>query len=404
MSEDTDQVAEGQEAVALFAGDEDWQEAQPTVAPSAAEAATDEAPIAKAGGVRPPEDGLEAPEVLPSLSERGIILQAQGLYHIYESKARDGNVVALRGLHVTIHEAEAVAVVGPSGSGKSTLLKSLGGLMIPTAGMVSLSGEPLHRLSGKRLVDVRRSTVSFIFQEGNLLPHMSALDNVRQPLRHQALPAKETRQRATELLTRLGMEERMHALPEKLSGGEAQRVAIARALITRPRLILADEPTGALDPITSRDVLGLFAELHHDEDVAFLIVTHSEEVASFADRILELRDGRFIAQHGTDVHFDSLGGSRELLIDEVGMLALPPDLLTELGGPGRWSVTHQEAGRFHLESIDHPPGAEAADRLFTGDLSTAYVQVCPACQHDYGDELNAKDCPSCGSSRPRATA
>lgn len=346
---------------------------------------------------------LEMPERLASMSDRDIILEAEGLYHVYESKARDGNVVALRGLHVVIHEGEAVAVVGPSGSGKSTLLKALGGLMTPSAGMVSLGGEPLHRLTGKRLVDVRRETVSFIFQEGNLLPHLSALDNVRQPLRHQNLPPAETKARAVELLQRLGMESRMHALPDKLSGGEAQRVAIARALITKPRLILADEPTGALDPITSRSVLDLFAELHDKEDVAFLVVTHSEEVSSFADRILELRDGRFVAQHGTDVHFDDLSGTRELLVDDVGMMALPPDLLASLGGPGRFAIETAAYGSLALRGIDHPPEGAPAATASLG-AKAPYVTTCPACQHDYADDTDAIQCPSCGSSRPRQSA
>ena len=191
------------------------------------------------------------------MSERNEILKADGLYHVYDSKAEDGNVVALRGLHVTVFEGEAVAVVGPSGSGKSTLLKCLGGLMKPSAGGVELAGNRMTRLTGNQLVKLRQETVSFIFQDSNLLPHMNALDNVAQPLRHQGVLPGVARSKAQGLLDRLGMGERSGGMPEELSGGEQQRVAIARALITEPKLILADEPTGALDPITSREVLEL---------------------------------------------------------------------------------------------------------------------------------------------------
>ena len=185
------------------------------------------------------------------------ILKADGVYHVYESKAEDGNVVALRGLHIDMKEGEAIAVVGPSGSGKSTLMKCLGGLMKASAGSVSLAGNNMTRLTGPELVELRQKTVAFIFQEGNLLPQMNARDNVAQPLRHQGVASRKALKLADKMLDRLGMLHRAHALPMMLSGGEQQRVAIARALITNPRLILADEPTGALDPVTGREVLAL---------------------------------------------------------------------------------------------------------------------------------------------------
>ena len=139
------------------------------------------------------------------MEERAEILKSDGLYHVYESGAEDGNVVALRGLHVTVYEGEAVAVIGPSGSGKSTLLKCLGGLMKPSAGGVELAGSRMTRLTGKELVDLRQKTVSFIFQDSNLLSHLNALDNVAQPLRHQGVLPREARAKAQELLDRLGM-------------------------------------------------------------------------------------------------------------------------------------------------------------------------------------------------------
>ncbi len=316
------------------------------------------------------------------------ILEASSLYHVYESKAEDGNVVALRGIHIDIKAGEAIAVVGPSGSGKSTLMKCLGGLMKPSSGSVVMAGKNMTRLSGKELVHLRQKTVSFIFQEGNLLPDMNARDNVAQPLRHQGMSSRKALKLADEMLDRLGILPRAKALPAKLSGGEQQRVAIARALITNPRLILADEPTGALDPITSREVLALFKELHQKDGVSFLIVTHSKEVASFADRSLELRDGRFVAEHGVGVDVEDLSRDRELIIDETGTVTLPPDILLRIGGPGKYMVGDIDNGHLSLT------GEKIAA---IGQLELA--KVCPACKYDYGDS-DEQLCPECGSSRP----
>ncbi len=320
------------------------------------------------------------------------ILESNALYHVYSSKAEDGNVVALRGLHVKVNAGEAVAVVGPSGSGKSTLLKCLGGLMKPSAGNVSLTGRNMTRLTGQELVELRQKTVSFIFQEGNLLPHLSAVDNVAQPLRHQHVRPKVAKRKAMELLEELGMGHRAKGLPATLSGGEQQRVAIARALITNPRLILADEPTGALDPITSREVLALFKELHEKKGVAFLIVTHSAEVADFCDRSLELRDGRFVAQHGADFEVDDLAGTRELLVDDIGTVAFPPDILIQMGGSGRYEVEDVGDGRLVLVAAEDAPSLLSKDGLKP-------AENCPACNHSYADD-DTQRCPDCGSSRP----
>jgi len=324
---------------------------------------------------------------------RAEILKADGLYHVYDSKAEDGNVVALRGLHVSVYEGEAVAVVGPSGSGKSTLLKCLGGLMKPSAGGVELAGNRMTRLTGTELVKLRQNTVSFIFQDANLLSHMNALDNVAQPLLHQYVLPNVARAKAQALLDRLGMGERSRGMPEELSGGEQQRVAIARALITNPKLILADEPTGALDPITSREVLEIFDTLHREEDVAFFLVTHNREVAAFCERSLELRDGRFVAQHGTDVDIADLSGSRELIIDDTGTVTLPPDVLTKIGGPGRFELPDIERDSLNLERVD-------VERLqVEGKANLILAENCPACFHVYGDSEEQR-CPDCGSSRP----
>ena len=326
-----------------------------------------------------------------------VILKADSLYHIYESNAEDGNVVALRGLSVSIREGEAVAVVGPSGSGKSTLLKCLGALMKPSAGSVELAGRRVTRLTGPELVSLRQQTVSFIFQDSNLLPHLNALNNVAQPLLHQGELARPSRKKAQDLRDRLGVGDRALGMPEQLSGGEQQRVAIARALITNPKLILADEPTGALDPITSREVLALFKQLHKEDGVAFLLVTHSKEVAAFCERSLELREGRFIAQHGGDVDIADLTDSRELIVDDSGTVTLPPDVLLEIGGPGRFELPEVSRDLLHLERVED-------DRIYLDGAGTMKLSsTCPACFHQYGDS-DEQLCPECGSSRPMIQA
>ena len=331
------------------------------------------------------------------MDESLVILEAKNMYHIYESLSLEGNVVALRGLNVRIKQGEAVAVIGPSGSGKSTLLKCLGGLMKPSSGSVSLGGREMIRMTGNDLVKLRQETVSFIFQDPNLLPGLNALDNVAQPLRHQGIMPGPARAKAMELLERLLMADRWMGMPEQLSGGEQQRVAIARALITNPKLILADEPTGALDPIISREVLELFEKLHKEENVAFLLVTHNRDVAYFCERSLELRDGRFVAQHGTDFDLSDLSETRELIIDETGTITLPPDLLLKLGGPGRFDVPDVDRDALKLERVE--------DEKIEVSPKTKRVlsPTCPACSHDYSESMEQL-CPECGSSRPMVQA
>ena len=326
-----------------------------------------------------------------------MILQAKSLYHVYESMSLEGNVVALRGLNVEIKKGEAVSVIGPSGSGKSTLLKALGGLLKPSSGSVSLDGKQMIRLTGPELVELRQKTVSFIFQDANLLPELNALDNVAQPLRHQGVMPRPAREKARVLLEKLGIGDRWMGKVEELSGGEQQRVAIARALITEPKLILADEPTGALDPITSREVLGIFERLHKEEEVAFLLVTHSEDVAYFCERSLELREGRFVAQHGIDMDLEDLSGSRELIVDETGTVTLPPDLLLKIGGPGRFDIPDVERDSLKLERVED----ERVDLIASG--KRVLSPSCPACFHEYG-ESEEQLCPECGSSRPMVQA
>ena len=204
------------------------------------------------------------------------------------------NVVpALRGVTLDIDAGEFVAVMGPSGSGKSTFMNLLGCLDHPTAGRYSLDGQEVSALSGDELAAVRSRKLGFVFQHFNLLARTTALDNVALPLLYGNVPAAERLKRATRRLTQIGLAERMDHHPAQLSGGQQQRVAIARALVNDPQLVLADEPTGALDSRTSVEIMALLQELNR-EGITIVLVTHEHDIADFAGRIISFRDGKVI--------------------------------------------------------------------------------------------------------------
>jgi putative ABC transport system ATP-binding protein len=203
----------------------------------------------------------------------------------------DVTVNALRGVDLVIHKGEFVAVMGASGSGKSTLMNILGGLDYPTTGEYRLDGEPISRLDSDGLARTRNRTLGFVFQSFNLLSRTSALENVELPLLYADVPARERHQQAMESLTRVGLADRVHHHPNQMSGGQQQRVAIARALVTRPKVILADEPTGNLDSETSIEVMTLFQELWRT-GITILLVTHEPDVAGFAGRVVFMKDGK----------------------------------------------------------------------------------------------------------------
>jgi putative ABC transport system ATP-binding protein len=216
------------------------------------------------------------------------IIETRGLTKVYGS---NGNAVhALRGIDLTVGRGEFVALIGPSGSGKSTLMAILGCLDVPTGGTYALDGGQVEGLAGSDLAAIRNEKIGFVFQQYNLLPKATILRNVELPMLYASVPRKERRERALQLLEKVGIPDKAGALPGQLSGGQRQRVAIARALANRPALLLADEPTGALDTRTGEEVLGLFHELHaHGNTV--LLVTHDPGIAARADRRVELRDG-----------------------------------------------------------------------------------------------------------------
>jgi putative ABC transport system ATP-binding protein len=223
------------------------------------------------------------------------IIQTRGLTKTFGS---NGNAVhALRGIDLDVIRGEFVALIGPSGSGKSTLMAILGCLDTPTAGSYALDGRPVERLAGADLAAIRNEKVGFIFQQYNLLPKATIVRNIELPMLYAGVPRRERRERAMDLLTKVGIPEKANTLPGALSGGQRQRVAIARALANQPALLLADEPTGALDSKSGGEVLALFQELHA-QGHTLVLVTHDLAIAKLAGRRVEMRDGVIHAQTG----------------------------------------------------------------------------------------------------------
>ncbi len=231
-----------------------------------------------------------APAASSAQDERAArFIDVRGLQKTFSG---DGAPVhALRGLDLVVPEGSFLGVMGQSGSGKSTFLAMLGGLSHPTAGSIAVDGIDLYALPGERLADFRREYLGFVFQSFNLVPYLTALENVTLPLAVKKMPSADKRSRALEVLERVGLADRAGHLPGKLSGGEQERVAIARALVNEPPLILADEPTGALDSETTVEIMDLFAELHREGNT-IVMVTHNPEIQRYFDRTIVLRDGR----------------------------------------------------------------------------------------------------------------
>ncbi|MHB8126928.1 MAG: ABC transporter ATP-binding protein [Desulfitobacteriaceae bacterium] len=216
------------------------------------------------------------------------MINLNGITKIYSTG--DIKVVALGGVDLCVEEAEFVSIMGPSGSGKSTMMNILGCLDTPTAGEYLLDGVDVAKATSNELAVVRNRKIGFVFQGFNLLPRTTAIENVELPLLYAGMGSKERRQRALEALESVGLGDRVHHKPKELSGGQQQRVAIARALVTRPAIILADEPTGNLDSRSSEEVMAIFQTLHEAGNT-ILIVTHEPDIAQFTRRIVRFRDG-----------------------------------------------------------------------------------------------------------------
>jgi len=220
------------------------------------------------------------------------LLQLQDVRKEFEATDQGDKVTVLSGVNLTATAGESLSIVGPSGSGKSTLLNLIGALDTPTSGTVTLDGENLNSLSDLQLAELRNRKIGFIFQAHHLLPQCSVLENVLVPAIAHGPASGESIERARRLLDRVKLGHRLNHRPGQLSGGERQRVAVVRALINQPRLLLADEPTGALDRQSAENLADLLLELNREENVTLIVVTHSLELARKMERALELRDGK----------------------------------------------------------------------------------------------------------------
>jgi putative ABC transport system ATP-binding protein len=226
------------------------------------------------------------------------VVQVSGLWKVYQEG--DAPLPVLRGVDLTIASGEIVALRGPSGSGKSTLLNILGCLDRPTSGRYFLGGRDVSTLDPTAQAWVRLHYIGFVFQTFHLIAHSTALENVALPLHYAGVPKAQAHEQARALLDRVGLAQRLDHRPNQLSGGQRQRVAVARALACKPRLILADEPTGALDTRTGQEILALMLELHAESGLTLVLVTHDAAVASVAHRQIVMRDGLIVSEAGAD--------------------------------------------------------------------------------------------------------
>lgn len=235
--------------------------------------------------------------------ERTNVIDMQGIVkRYYEGEPNELEI--LHGIDLKVFQGEFVSIVGESGSGKSTLMNMIGALDRPTEGQYFLGGRDISKLQDEELSDIRNQEIGFVFQNFCLIPRMSAVRNVEIPLMYANMPPKQRRERAMELLALVGMEERADHKPNELSGGQNQRVAIARAIANDPHILLADEPTGALDSKTGHLVMDIFHRLHEEQDKTIVLITHSQELAHETERMITISDGRIIADK-------ELGGEME---------------------------------------------------------------------------------------------
>lgn len=290
------------------------------------------------------------------------IIECENLVKIY--KTRETEVLALQGLELTVQQGELMAIIGNSGSGKSTFLNMIGGLDRPSAGRLIVDGKDLFKLSDRELVRYKRSTVGFVWQNNarNLLPYLTALENVQTPMLFER--GGRRRQRAEELLELVGMAHRKNSRLDQLSGGEQQRVAIALALANKPKLLLADEPTGAVDAKTAAYILDVFRRLNEELGLTIVIVTHDPNLARKVNRVVAIRDGKTsaerIAKGDYAARLDEISGfvqethDEYALLDRAGRLQLPREMLDALQLSGNRVRVEMENGRIVLTAPEEP--------------------------------------------------
>ncbi len=252
------------------------------------------------------------------MTDSSVLIDMQNLTKVYQMG--ETKVVALDSVSLSIDEGEYVAIVGTSGSGKSTLMNIVGLLDRPTDGVYQIRGQSAGELTGRQLADLRNREIGFVFQQFNLLARAPAWRQVELPLFYANVAGSAARERALETLAQVGLADRADHKPEELSGGQQQRVAIARALVNRPSLLLADEPTGALDTRTGEEVLALFEKLH-EEGLTLVIITHDQEVAERARRVITMRDGVVISDSGGPAATAASAGSNGL--SEPALASMP---------------------------------------------------------------------------------
>jgi putative ABC transport system ATP-binding protein len=247
--------------------------------------------VAAVAGVAAVETNIAAGARQPASSAQSdAVIRLERIHKVYH--LGDIEVHALRGVSLQIARGEFVAIMGPSGSGKSTMMNIIGCLDRPSKGHYFLEGKDVSTLDKAGLADIRNKNIGFVFQSFNLVPRTSALENVELPMLYAGVPAAERLRRAREALAEVGLADRERNMPNQLSGGQQQRVALARALVNNPALILADEPTGALDTRTSVEVMEIFQRLNRERNLTVIIVTHEPDIAQYANRIIQFRDGR----------------------------------------------------------------------------------------------------------------
>ncbi len=296
-----------------------------------------------------------------------VMIECDGLVKIYKTK--DIEVLALQGLDLTVHRGELMAIIGNSGSGKSTFLNMIGGLDRPSAGKLYVDGKNLFQLTEEELVDYKRSTVGFVWQNNarNLLPYLTAWENVMTPMlfRQDSMTEAEKKQRAEELLELVGLSERKDNKLNQLSGGEQQRVAIAIALANDPKLLLADEPTGAVDRRTADDILDMFRRLNETLGVTIVIVTHDKELASKVNRVISIRDGKTSSERimkseykqrleDITINWNEEEVQEEFaVLDRAGRIQIPSELLQEMGMKGNKVKLELVDGKIVIEKPDN---------------------------------------------------